>query len=336
MPTIDSLPRWLLGTALLAACGGAGGDGSGGSSSAGSSAGPGTTTASTTTLGTATDDVTVGDTVGSGSSADSTGGSDACATPYGDDPTPLFERPRGRFELRWYGTYTSLVGAYAEAPPPDFHQEAERSGACRLLTYEASVCNPVCEPPGVCIDGACVTASPQQSLGAVTLAGIDAEPIAVNEDAQHTYFWDREAELSLQSLGLDGEGGAIAAFSLGACAVAAPQPEADWSAQMMARAPGESVVLRWTDPVPTARIYMRMTTGIGTHGGISPVEIECEGPDVGELELPGAYLDALYADGWACGECGGNDLLRYHADHSGDPGELQFRVGSIANFWYIP
>jgi len=319
---------------LLVGCGDSGGDGDGGgSSSAGSSggSGSGTTTASSTS-----DDASTGDTLGSSSAADSTGGSDACATPYGDDPTPLFDRPRGRFELRWFPTYSSLLGSYADTPPPDFHQEAERSGACRLLTYQASVCNPACEPPGVCIDGACVTASPLLSLGAVTLAGVDADPIAVSEDAYHAYFWDREAELSLQTLGLDGEGGAIAPFSLSACAVTAPEPQQDWSAQMMARAAGESVVLRWTNPVPTARVYMRMTTGIGTHGGISPVEIECEGPDVGELELPGAYLDALYADGWACGECGGNDLLRYHADHSGDPGELQFRVGSIANFWYIP
>jgi hypothetical protein len=95
--------------------------------------------------------------------------------------------------------------------------------------------------------------------------------------------------------------------------------------------------LTWSDPVDTARIYLRMTTGIGTHGGISPVELECEGPDVGMLELPGAYLDSLYADGWACGECGGNDLVRYHADEVDAGGTtVQLRTEATVGFWFIP
>ena len=136
---------------------------------------------------------------------------------------------------------------------------------------------------------------------------------------------------------LSAAGADVAAFELATCPVTAPTPSGDWSALLAARAPGEPVVLTWSDPIDSARIYLRMTTGIGTHGGISPVEVECEGPDVGMLELPGAYLDALYADGWACGECGGNDLVRYHADEADAGGTtVQLRTEATTGFWFIP
>jgi hypothetical protein len=114
-------------------------------------------------------------------------------------------------------------------------------------------------------------------------------------------------------------------------------PVGDWSGLLAARAPGQPVTLTWSDPVDSARIYLRMTTGIGTHGGISPVEIECEGPDVGMLELPGAYLDALYESGWSCGECGDNTLVRYHVDETDAGGTtVQLRTEATVGFWFIP
>ena len=80
-----------------------------------------------------------------------------------------------------------------------------------------------------------------------------------------------------------------------------------------------------------------MTTGIGTHGGISPIEIECEGPDVGTLEIPGSYLDQLFEDGWSCGECGNNDLRRYVADE-GDlsTGKARFTAETWSTFFFQP
>ena len=54
-----------------------------------------------------------------------------------------------------------------------------------------------------------------------------------------------------------------------------------------------------TSPCSRARCSMasaasftpRPKTCVGTRGGISPVEVECEGPDTGELTIPGAYCD---------------------------------------------
>jgi hypothetical protein len=126
-------------------------------------------------------------------------------------------------------------------------------------------------------------------------------------------------------------------FDLAACIVGPPEPIGDWAALLAARGAAQDVVLTWSNAVSTARIYLRMTTGIGTHGGISPVEIECEGPDTGSLRLPGPYLDALYAQGWSCGECGDNRLIRYHATEIQSGSRvIQLRTEAYAQFFFTP
>lgn len=276
------------------------------------------------------------ETVDDGSSSDATGATDACATP-GWGAAPEFERSPGRFVLRVQPGYQRLTGFVSDGPRVDFHQESEREGACRLLEHAASSCDPTCEPPAVCIAGSCVSEPPFLSAGLVTLTGVGDAAIELGEDPLHNYFWETVGDPAITMPSLRAAGADVGAFELATCPVTAPTPSGDWSALLAARAPGEPVVLTWSDPIDSARIYLRMTTGIGTHGGISPVEVECEGPDVGMLELPGAFLDALYADGWACGECGGNDLVRYHADEADAGGTtVQLRTEATTGFWFIP
>jgi hypothetical protein len=274
---------------------------------------------------------------GESSGSDSTGALDPCTTALGTGPDPIFERPAGRFVLFAFPTYLSVRGSISDGPPLEFHHETERSGMCRLLRFGATTCTPACEAPAVCVDDACVSAPASVPAGELTLDGVGLGPIAVLEDPFHAYYWDAEVETELDMPRLVASGDEVPAFELSACPVDAPTATGDWSALLDARADGESVTLTWADPLDTARIYLRMTTGIGTHGGISPVEIECEGPDVGELVLPGSYLDALYAEGWSCGECGGNDLIRYHADRTDGPEPtVELRVAAATNFWHIP
>jgi hypothetical protein len=309
---------------------------------------PGTDT-ETTTSGTSTSDSETGtssaatDSSGmhdsssaDGGSTDATGALDPCAT-AGWGAEPMFEKPPGRFTFRDAPGYQWLTGFISDGARVDFHQEREREGACRRLTYTASNCDPACTPPAVCIAETCITEPLGLSAGVVTLAGVGDETIELTEDPLHSYFWDREGDYAVAMPSLGAAGADVDAFELAACPTTAPTPIGDWSGLLAARAPGEAVTLTWSDPVDTARIYLRMTTGIGTHGGISPVEIECEGPDVGMLELPGAYLDALYADGWSCGECGGNNLVRYHVDETDAGGTaVQLRTEATAGFWFIP
>lgn len=331
-----SCPTCCVASALLSACAdpipGATDTGSTGSAessatsgiSADTTAGP--TDASTGDPSSTSDDPT-----------ESTGTVDPCATVLGADDEPIFPGARGRFVFRDAPGYRSLAGFIADAPRLEFHHEAERLGACRLLTYEASACDPICEQPAVCVDGTCVSAPGGLSAGAVTLDGVGDGTLDVTEDPFHTYFWDHVGDDELSTLVLTASGADVPAFELSACPITAPTATGDWTQLLEARAPGEDVTLTWSDPIDTARVYLRMTTGIGTHGGISPVEIECEGPDVGALVLPGAYLDALYAQGWSCGECGGNDLRRYHADEitAGDLA-VRFDVEATTSFWFIP
>lgn len=324
----------LLPSCIAALALGCGSSGSGdGGSEASSGPGDSGTSASSATVASA-------DTSNATSSADtsaSTGttADPACATPLGTDATPIFDRPPGQFAFRNASTYRTMQGFLPDGPRVSFHQESARDGACRLLTYTASNCDPACLPPSVCIDEACATPTSGLSAGAVTLDGVGTETIAISEDAFHNYFWDHEGSDELSMLSLHAVGADVEAFDLSVCPVSPATAIGDWSALLEARAPGEAVTLTWSDPLDNARIYLRMTTGIATHGGISPVEIECEGPDVGALELPGDYLDALYSDGWACGRCGGNELIRYYADETGTDG-VQFRSEAVTNFWFIP
>lgn len=337
-------PALTLLAALLAACTDAPADDTTGTETEATTAGTSTGDGGTSAGDTASSTTDGADSTGSSGSpdpsstddGDSTGPSDACETPgWGDEP--VFDKPPGRFTLYAVDDYRWMTGFITDGPRLEFHEESDRQGPCRLLTYTPSNCVPGCTAPEVCIDGACITEPPGVSAGVVTLTGVGDDPIELNQDPLHNYYWDAMAALPVTMPSLSATGDEVGAFELSTCPTTAPTAIGDWSALLEARAPGEPVTLTWSDPIEGARIYLRMTTGIGTHGGISPVEIECEGPDLGTLELPGAYLDALYAEGWSCGECGGNDLVRYHADEADAGGTtVQLRTVAATNFWFIP
>jgi hypothetical protein len=243
----------------------------------------------------------------------------------------------GEFHLRASPPWAIFQGRLLAAPPLDFHVEAERAGACRLLTYAATSCDPACADGAICLDGACLTPPPAVDAGTLTLAG-DALPTTELPAGDGGYYWGEEIGEVTGRVTLTGSaGGALAGVELAACAPPPLVATSDWGALMEARAAGADVTLAWAEPVAYARVYLRMTTGIGTHGGISPVEIECEGPDTGSLTLPGAYLDALFAQGWSCGECGSFEVVRYvAAESSGVVGTARLRVETAAPFYFHP
>lgn len=249
--------------------------------------------------------------------------------------TPRFDADHGGIAFRTVPGYATLSGAFLSGPEERFQVEAERTGQCRLLTYTPSSCDPTCAPGDLCREGTCVTPPHRLTAGTLSLTGpID---LVAAPDGIHGYYEDTTADVDHDAtLVLEGTAGAdVPAFTATACPVVPPAPDGDWSATLAARGPGEDATLRWRNRQPDARVKLRMTTGIATHGGISPVEVECEGPDTGALVLPGPYLDALYAEGWACGECGGNDLVRYRAGTIGDTA-TPFASEAVTAFGYIP
>jgi len=294
-----------------------------------------------------TTDTSATDTSATDTTADTTADTTpdvADTTPAGDCVSPGGAGPRfaqtdDRFLVRTDATYRWLSGGVFDGPLPAPHVEAEREGACRLLTYTPSSCTPACEWGDACIAGVCAQRPAYTSVGTLTVSGLTPSPLVLEPIVDFNgYDWSQDGAYTVTAVTLAAAGaGDVPAFTLEACGVPALEPIGDWSALMEARDDGEDVTLTWRDPAPGARFYLRMTTGIGTHGGISPVEVECEGPDEGRLVLPGGFLDALYATGWSCGECGDNRLFRYRAaeaaaaDHT-----IQLRVVSEATFWFRP
>ncbi|PKN21552.1 MAG: hypothetical protein CVU65_16635 [Deltaproteobacteria bacterium HGW-Deltaproteobacteria-22] len=260
----------------------------------------------------------------------------ACGAP--GDASPRFGQTSNRFDFRNGPGWRVLSGHVDDGPPPDPFTEAGRQGLCRLLTSAPTFCDPACEwGTEVCIDSTCRTYPGVLSAGAFTLTGATGAPVTIHPDNLGYYVWDSTEAFTVENIGLAAAGDLVGAFTLEACAPPQFAPVGDWSALMEARAPGADVTLTWSAPAPGARVYLRMTTGVGTHGGVSPVEIECEGPDAGQLTLPGDYLDQLYAEGWACGECGDNTLRRYYADEADVAGTLvQLRVSAETTFWFRP
>jgi len=274
---------------------------------------------------------------GDGATGGSGAGNTSACVPHTTSADPDFSSPTGRFSLRVESTFVDFSGRVFDGAPGGFHTEIERSGACRLLGFEATNCSPDCEFGDFCIDSVCVASPSIIDAGSLTLTGVAPAPVMVMA-SDNLYYWSAEPAPNLAPIiTLTNEGGDAGQFDLSVCVPPPLEPSTDWSQALEDRAPGASVTLTWSDPVPYARVYLRMTTGIGTHGGISPIEIECEGPDVGTLEIPGSYLDQLFEDGWSCGECGNNDLRRYVADE-GDlsTGKARFTAETWSTFFFQP
>ncbi len=254
---------------------------------------------------------------------------------------PDFDATEGLFTIRSESGESdfAIFGGSVHSPPSaGFQTEEARQGQCRLLTFSQSICAPECDLGSFCIDGGCVTPTAALDAGTLTLTGIVADPVTADDGGIGIYYWSSDnAGPYGMSATLSATGGVTGDFNLDVCLPDALSPTSDWSQLMEARAPGEDVTLAWSNPLPGARIYTRMTTGIGTHGGISPVEVECEGPDTGELTLPGAYLDQLFEDGWGCGECGDNQLKRYYSDDADiTQGTARFRGETSTYFFFHP
>jgi len=282
---------------------------------------------------------------GGGSGAGSDGGQGGAGlsdcTSHTASAGPDFEPTEGLFTMRRETGASEFVifsGSVHSPPSAGFQTEEAREGQCRLLTFAASICAPECDLGAFCIDGECVTPTAALDAGTITLTDVMSEPVIADDGGIHVYNWSSEnAGPYGDAATLSASGGVTGDFELSVCLPEAMAPTSDWSQLMEARGAGEDVTLAWDNPLPGARVYIRMTTGVGTHGGISPAEIECEGPDTGSLTLPGAYLDELFADGWGCGECGNNDLKRYFSDDAEiTQGTARFRGEATTTFYFHP
>ena len=282
-----------------------------------------------------------------GSDTDSESDSLPDAGPVNDDCVSSLDRSDDAlFGQMDQGLFVTLFpdlgrmdGGVLSGPPFSFHQEVDRVGQCRLLTYEGDACDEDCAWSGLqCFNGECV--------GDVSIF-IDAGPLllrdgngfgrTVSPTAVLSYYYEDNAlafaDNDWVSIALELEGQPV---SLETCVPAPLDPNPPLDDVAAAWQAGEDLVLTWNTVEPNARIYLHMTTGIGSHGGISPVDIECEGPDRGILTIPAAFLTALDCEPycWSCGECGYHNFVRYHTDETEVSGKV-VRLNNIQQSGFL-
>jgi hypothetical protein len=242
------------------------------------------------------------------------GSADYSAT-LGEEPD--FSRPHSLLQARWWSAYaqSSIEGSFADAAPMRYHVESQVQGSCRVVTYEPSFCDPDCGADAECVDGSCVAWPERRDEGVVTWS----EPAGEHElqpDGTLGYY------LALDTFAAGETSVAFADRLLEAPTIETMEPEGEWFE--LDEGGGDGVV-RWRNPIQDARVRLNLVDCATTHGGLAAAEIECEGPDTGELVVPQAFLEILAEGDWSHGECGSHDFERYHA-----AGDATLRYESVA------
>ncbi len=254
------------------------------------------------------------------------GGSANYSASLGEGPD--FSQPHGLVTVETWFLYgeNQLVGAFADGPYLSLHSEAERSGSCRLLRYTASTCEPGCGGDELCIDGTCQAWPTRMDRGDLLWTWPDGER-TVSPDGSLGY-WDSASASTAGDVSI-----AVDGLDLTAPTIDTMEPDGDWGDALSSRSGGDAT-LRWSNPILDARVRLHMTDCTGTHGGLAAAEIQCEGPDSGELTIPGGYLAELEAGDWSHGECGSHDFERYHAATPEDDTTVRLEtVGAGGLFW---
>jgi hypothetical protein len=244
---------------------------------------------------------------------------------------PDFSVPHGLIQVETWLQYgeNQLSGGFADGPQPYHHTEAERSGSCRLLTFTPSTCEPACEGYDLCVEGECLPWPAYEDRGPLTWGWPDGEQTV--QPNEWNGYWATGSTSSEGDVSI-----AVDGMELTAPTVVAMEADGDWMRQLDNRSAGEDIALRWTNPILDARVRLFMTDCQGTHGGMAEAEIQCEGPDTGELIIPGAYLDLLEAGDWSHGECGTHELERYHAAALEGDDTVRLESFSEAGLYWFP
>jgi len=245
-------------------------------------------------------------------------------------PEPDFSLPHSSFQVWIYEAESAAVfsGAFADGPPLRLHTESAREGNCRIVTYTPTSCSPTCSVgTELCVEGRCEAYPHREDHGDIqwTFAG-GAATIHPDETLSYSAT-ESGAEVGETSMEFEGT-------TLIAPGTEPLEPMGDWESALQNRGSG-AVTLRWSNPTQGTRVRLRMTDCMGTHGGIAANELECEGPDTGELVLPASMLDVMEGGAWDQGECGGHTFDRVHiATPEGEPlTRFEFVAGSSV-YWF--
>lgn len=246
-------------------------------------------------------------------------------------PEPDFSQPNGRIVAKTWLQYgdTELSGAFADGPAPRQHVEAQRIGACRLVTYTPSSCEPKCTGGAACVGGACLPWPTREDRGELSWQWADGQQTVKPDPTLGYYAAGKTGKVGDVTI-------VVGDMTLKAPSTAALEADGDWAKVLHGRAAGDDATLRWTNPMQHARVRIHMTDCVGSHGGLAPAEVECEGPDTGKIVIPGAFLDALEAGDWTHGECGSHTFERYHTATPEGDDTIRFETVAPSGLFYFP
>lgn len=201
----------------------------------------------------------------------------------------------GGFALFLAENYTSFQGSVADGVnPEDVAQELEEEGSCRLFAPNVLFCDPSCTALGeTCGEGGfCIDTSLKQSVGAVTVEGMET-PLEVEPNGLTLTYsqivndpypgFVAGAEITLTAAGDDLEPFTLTASGVG-------QIESDETEILVER--DSPTALTWEAPESegSSRVHIKLDLTVhGTNMGW----IECDVPDTGAFEIPADLVTGL-------------------------------------------
>jgi len=181
-------------------------------------------------------------------------------------------------------------------PSEVWQQKGAAMGPCRLIVGPMIVCTTPCTNPQICAgQNQCITSPTYQNLGAVTISGVGTSAITI-DPSQNFYTsslvnpyppFAPGAAVRLQAAGATGP-----AFSLDSVGI---EPLA-FAGSGLTLTNGQPFAFTWTPPATAGTARILATVEIGHHGGVA-AQIDCDLPDTGSAEIPGALVTALMAEG---------------------------------------
>jgi hypothetical protein len=266
----------------------------------------------------------------------------ACGSPAASDDdavTPDAGTPREQVgavtvteDTRWQTAH--VLGQLYDGDGPSFHHVEATDGACTLLRYSPSNCDPACTD-GLCTAPDVCTPWPTLlSAGRLTIDGL-ATSVTIDPVGNYYYeqnplpsnLFDDDAHVTAHLAGAD-----LPAMDFATTGV--PPLHPDYPDDKIMLTPGADYTLAWT-PAGSGRVRVELNANNQGHGMPYLAIIRCDVPDAaGEVVVPHALIDA-FPETQAWEVCAGTDcppslLTRYHAASFAldDDREIDFIVQS--------
>lgn len=203
----------------------------------------------------------------------------------------------GGFLVEVYDDYSIVDGkVFDSVNPANILKEVKVAGDCRMLQLIYPVCLPPCGPGFTCdYDGSCIVYPEQKDIGTVTVEGLSQTVVMTPKPPSNSYFDTKLPHPAFVDGSLihvtstEGYAGIMDMYGIGSNPIQMMEP--NWTIER-----DKPLVVQW-DPAPDgARTKVELRLNIDQHGN-SPVNLFCELPDTGQVEIAAELINQLYEFG---------------------------------------